>query len=92
MFLVILLQGSEDLLKMVLQYIRITCSSNSPQVAVHLLGPEVAGLLDSTRVVRPEVRHGVLAIVYAAMTAAMNGNEASRTLLCDCSIACGHRT
>ena len=74
------LQGNEDLLKVFLQYIRITCSSNSGQVAVSFLGPELASLLDGSRVVRPEVRHGALAAVYAAMTAAMHGDEVRGSL------------
>lgn len=60
---------------MFLQYIRITNSSKGSQAAILLLGPEVANLLDATRVVRPEVRHGALAAVYAAMVAAMHSDE-----------------
>ena len=71
----LLVQGDEDLLKVFLQYIHRCCSSSHPQTAVYLLGPELADLLDGAKVVRPEVRHGALSAVYAAMTAAMQGDE-----------------
>ena len=69
------MQGNEGLLKVFLQYIQRCCSSSSPQTAVHLLGPELADLLQGGRVVRPEVRHGALSAIYAAMTAAMQAEE-----------------
>ncbi len=69
------MQGNEGLLKVFLQYIQRCCSSSSPQTAVHLLGPELADLLHGGRVVRPEVRHGALSAIYAAMTAAMQAEE-----------------
>lgn len=75
----VLLQGDEDLLKVFLQYIRITCSDRS-QATIPLLGPELASLLNGTKVVRPEIRHGALAAVYAAMTAAMHSSEVRSSL------------
>ncbi len=70
------MQGNEGLLKVFLQYIQRCCSSSSStQTAVHLLGPELADLLHGERVVRPEVRHGALSAIYAAMTAAMQAEE-----------------
>lgn len=71
----LLVQGDEDLLKVFLQYIHRCCSSSNPRTAVYLLGPELADLLDGAKVVRPEVRHGALSAVYAAMTAAMQSDE-----------------
>jgi hypothetical protein len=72
---VLSMQGNEGLLKVFLQYIQRCCSNSSPQTAVHLLGPELADLLQGGRVVRPEVRHGALSAIYAAMTAAMQAEE-----------------
>ena len=69
------MQGNEGLLKVFLQYIQRWCSSSTPRTAIHLLGPELADLLHGGRVVRPEVRHGALSAIYAAMTAAMQAEE-----------------
>ena len=69
------MQGNEGLLKVFLQYVQRWCSSSTPQTAIHLLGPELADLLHGGRVVRPEVRHGALSAIYAAMTAAMQAEE-----------------
>ena len=70
-----LMQGNEDLLKIFLQYIQRCCSSSGALTCTDLLGPELADLLCGARVVRPEVRHGALSAVYAAMTAAMQCHE-----------------
>ncbi|DBB03686.1 TPA: hypothetical protein ACH3X3_011009 [Trebouxia sp. C0006] len=76
--LISLTMGNEGLLKVFLQYIQRCCSSSSPQTAVHLLGPELADLLQGGRVVRAEVRHGALSAIYAAMTAAMQAEESGQ--------------
>ncbi|DBA80626.1 TPA: hypothetical protein ACH3X1_007876 [Trebouxia sp. C0004] len=76
--LISLTMGNEGLLKVFLQYVQRCCSSSSPQTAVHLLGPELADLLHGGRVVRPEVRHGALSAIYAAMTAAMQAEESGQ--------------
>ena len=78
------LQGIEDVLKVFLQYIQRCCSRTDPLTAIHLLGQEVADLLNASTVVRPEVRHGALSAVYAAMTAAMQCDEVCRPALVFC--------
>ena len=70
----VLAQGVEDLLKVFLQYIQNCCSRCDPCIGIHLLGPEIADLLEVSKVVRPEVRHGALSAIYAAMAAAMQYN------------------
>ena len=69
------MQGNEDLLKVFLQYVQRCCSRSSPETAVHLLGRELTDLLNASTVVRPEVRHGAMSAVYAAMTAAAQCDE-----------------
>ena len=69
------MQGNEDLLKVFLQYLQRCCSRGSPETAEHLLGHELKHLLNASTVVRPEVRHGALSAVYAAMTAAVQCDE-----------------
>ena len=71
----VLVQGDEDLLKVFLQYIQSCCSKGDPRTSTLLLAPEVADLLEGSKVVRPEVRHGALSAVYAAMAAAMQYDE-----------------
>lgn len=69
------LQGNENLVKVFLQYIQRCCSRSSPQTATHLLSHELTHLLKASTVVRPEVRHGAMSAVYAAMTAAVQCDE-----------------
>ena len=75
------MQGDEDLLKVFLQYIQSCCSKCTPRTSVFLLAPELADLLEGSRVVRPEVRHGAMSAVYAAMAAAMQWDEQVGTSL-----------
>lgn len=80
------LQGNEDLLKVFLQYIQRCCSGSSPETATHLLGPQLTELVNVSTVVRPEVRHGAMSAVYAAMTAAVHCDEVCYTL--GCAVLC----
>lgn len=71
------LQGNENLVKVFLQYIQRCCSRSSPKTAIHLLSHELTHLLKASTVVRPEVRHGAMSAVYAAMTAAVQCDQVS---------------
>ncbi|KAL3145911.1 hypothetical protein ABBQ38_015279 [Trebouxia sp. C0009 RCD-2024] len=73
-----LTMGNEDLLKVFLQYIQRCCSGSSPETATHLLGPQLTELVNVSTVVRPEVRHGAMSAVYAAMTAAVHCDESGQ--------------
>ena len=66
-------------MKVFLQYIQRCCSRGSPVTAIHLLGRQLTDLLSVFTVVRPEVRHGAMSAVYAAMTAAVQCDEVSHS-------------